>query len=305
MIKIEGDYIIFSSGKRLESKFGVVALDKDGTISLLDYRDLMDPILSDKEKWELARYMIESWMSVRDRLWSRHEDSIKREEPVEEKALPLYDFNNAIEKEGEITGGPKCSSTTCLSYEEMMKDGCELPTQERDLCKTWQAIASAAKGVGIEGGGKDSIRYSEIGARETMNKVMPCPQCTSDTIIGMSEEGPDLWKVLEPRYCPVCGWKEGQATTLSEKDVNDRLFGNFEIDPKEKRLHELAKEYYRRCKDYDNLVCTGGKGPGGGVMPANDEERIKIGINASAALALVQKKGKIDGIFPSEIMKAI
>ena len=82
-MKIEGNYLIFSTGKKLESRFGVVALDNDSDMGLLDYRELITPILTDQEQWELARYMIGRWMDVRDKLWARHEDAMKREEPVE------------------------------------------------------------------------------------------------------------------------------------------------------------------------------------------------------------------------------
>lgn len=91
-MKIEGDYLIFSSGKKLYSTDGYVSIDNEGGL-LIEEGGQADgrytPELTEQEQWELARYMIERWIDVRDKLWARHEETM-RAEPVETpKPLPL------------------------------------------------------------------------------------------------------------------------------------------------------------------------------------------------------------------------
>ena len=375
MITIEGDYIIFSSGKQVYAEEGVVGIDIEGHI--VELSGERTGSLTDQEKWELSRYMIERWMQVRDNLWTEHETYLTKrttedlvkisEEIVPKQEGTLCDRDTcdlhrespnikghcakgldgrncpdvviAKEKVGirenpawparldvprcrcnavpveEIIEGPVCGDKSCFEHEEMHKDGCALPILDRNQCGTWQSITAAKdkeERVKNEEVVEESVRYSERGAREVLQQQVLCPTCKTETIIGLNEVGPDLWKVVESRYCPSCGWKEGQAIALPKEPVPPKsrdlptfILGNFEIDPKAKRLHQLAKEYHRRCDDYDNLVCTGAKGPGGGVMPANGEERMKMSINAQEALSTIEEKGRLAGISSSEIMKAI
>ena len=158
-MKIEGEWLIFSSSRKEFAEDGLVALDLDGNIRIIGLNDhLGTPELSEQEKWELARYMIEHWMDVRDKLWARHEDAMKREEPVEtigntsvgkileESKLSIWDgikegppFNcrcQVVPAVEELTDGPKCGDTTCFEYEDMMKDNCNLSRKDRDQCGT-------------------------------------------------------------------------------------------------------------------------------------------------------------------------
>ena len=102
-------------------------------------------------------------------------------------------------QEPEIVEGPQCTDKNCFEYDTDYKDHCSFITERRDKCETW---IEHTKGESID------KRYTYLEATALMHKVSPCPQCTSDTLIGMYKEGDDCWKVVEPRYCEVCGWKE-------------------------------------------------------------------------------------------------
>lgn len=62
------------------------------------------------------------------------------------------------------------------------------------------------------------------------------------------------------------------------------------IGQHDKYLNDLAKEYHDRTEAYDKLVCTGGIGPGGSIMPADHHESTDINRHALRVLAELQAK---------------
>lgn len=373
------NYLVLKSGRKLYVDCGVVGLTGDGEITEGFSDQLLQHELTDHDKWELARFMINRWMDYRDQLWEIHEnmldemthmldkDTIQERveadteklheaimgaapidslsdlgvdivgpfkkvvdlgqlslgfrvtenpaikdstmfmmsegethncrcsvvpvpELLEEAVLPVWDGVIPV-TEPEIVDGPICPDTTCFEHEPMHKDGCHLKTSERDKCPIWKKAVAAKKvvdaiasspdpilkekaggylvrpdtaeaireelkkeescpvpdcpftikgrcayvfprGCGIRLNyinrkdfevpvprecnhedcgllcGKKGLRYSDIGAREEMNKLSPCPECQHDTLIGMYKHSTNNWEVVEPRYCPICNWKE-------------------------------------------------------------------------------------------------
>lgn len=155
-MKIEGDYLIFSSGKRLYSYGGTISIDYDGDL-LTDSEDGHDdprttPTLTDQEKWELARYMIERWMDVRDQLWARHEETM-RAEPMEGGIVLPEEASNTVDglkttTESGIVARPTleegetkhyCAISSCPDY-DMNTISCVLTKGNRQLLCNFKDI---------------------------------------------------------------------------------------------------------------------------------------------------------------------
>ena len=67
---------------------------------------------------------------------------------------------------------------------------------------------------------------------------------------------------------------------------------------------KLWEMYDQQCELYDRTVCTGGLGPGGGILPTTGEERRLINENAHAELARVRRRAAGMGIDPPTLEQA-
>lgn len=73
-MKIEGDYLIFSGGKRVYANAGIIGINTDyrlagGYDNYLEFDDMEDgDELTTVEKLEMADYMIELWQSYKKEL---------------------------------------------------------------------------------------------------------------------------------------------------------------------------------------------------------------------------------------------
>jgi hypothetical protein len=84
-MRVEGNYLIFSSGRKVRVDGAIIGLSLDSVISQGNLIiEEMPYLLNEQEKYELSLYMIERWEGVRDKLWARHEEEM-RAEPVETK----------------------------------------------------------------------------------------------------------------------------------------------------------------------------------------------------------------------------
>ena len=95
-MKIEGDRLIFSTGKSVQSQMGLVALDRDGYVASLSHgklQDLSQTNLTDEERWELAKYMMGRWEALAKKIWDVHEAAMYQApmETREEDSI-LYDL---------------------------------------------------------------------------------------------------------------------------------------------------------------------------------------------------------------------
>ena len=63
-------------------------------------------------------------------------------------------------------------------------------------------------------------------------------------------------------------------------NFENMYLGRFEVDDEQKLLYDLAEEYHTRTEAYDRSICTGPIGHGGGILPDNREEYIRINRNA-------------------------
>lgn len=85
-----------------------------------------------------------------------------------------------------------------------------------------------------------------------------------------------------------------------------RLFEcHWEPTEKDVKLHELACRYHDDTDLYDNIVCTGGIGPGGGKLPATPRECGFISRNAMNTLRELQHEAERYGITKEELSAAI
>ena len=382
-MRIEGDYIIFADGKKMYADEGCISVDNAGEICTGYSDGVMPGDLTDQEKWELSRYMIERWMSVRDKLWEAHEKtltgligaivddsedvkerveadieklheaimgkdsvvditgpfkkvvdlgqlilgfkikedpSLKTGEmfmmsegethncrcsvvPIPEEVIVESDFSKLQDlavwmlgcgydftqhpyymnnkhlltkgapvesdevgspvEEPEIVDGPVCLDSTCFEYECMHKDGCGLTTTERDRCQHWKSLVAAKeyscpvpdcaftikgrcayvfpRGCGIRlnyinrkdfevpvprecnhddcgllCGKKAPLILTDDTAKRLMLEAVYCPECKTDTFIGLYKHAPDNWEIVEPRYCSACGWKENESKEVGK-----------------------------------------------------------------------------------------
>ena len=69
-MKIEGDMIIFSSGRRLYAQGGVVGISPNGIYQGYMSEFLQDEEISREEAIEFLDYMIAQWQELRDR-WGK------------------------------------------------------------------------------------------------------------------------------------------------------------------------------------------------------------------------------------------
>jgi hypothetical protein len=67
----------------------------------------------------------------------------------------------------------------------------------------------------------------------------------------------------------------------------------------------LAREYHERTEAFDRRVCTGGVGPGGGVLPANPHEAAQINRNAREAREDIMRRAERIGVSPRDMHRAI
>jgi hypothetical protein len=82
--------------------------------------------------------------------------------------------------------------------------------------------------------------------------------------------------------------------------VANLLQGVFTPSKRDQELYNLAEKYHKECEAYDKTVCTGGKGPCGGVMPAGHFEMVAINKNA------LRVRGRVfAGFTKQEVTKAI
>lgn len=69
-------------------------------------------------------------------------------------------------------------------------------------------------------------------------------------------------------------------------------------------LDDLAAEYYRRTEAYDRTVCTGPIGRDG-ILPATDQERRLIAINARAVLCDLHRRAECLGYDKKQFYEAM
>ena len=67
-MRVERDYLIFSSGRTYYADEGCVSIDNAGEICTGYSDGVMEGELTDQEKLELARYMIERWTKFKEGL---------------------------------------------------------------------------------------------------------------------------------------------------------------------------------------------------------------------------------------------
>ena len=151
-MKIEGDYIIFSSGKKYYADEGCVSIDNSGGVCTGYSDSVFRTDLTDQEKWELARYMIERWMDVRDQLWARHEETM-RAEPMEGGIVLPEEASNTVDglkttTESGIVARPTseegatkhyCAISSCPDY-DMNTISCVLTKGNRQLLCNFKDI---------------------------------------------------------------------------------------------------------------------------------------------------------------------
>lgn len=92
---------------------------------------------------------------------------------------------------------------------------------------------------------------------------------------------------------------------MNESNFQKLYQSNFEITPRDRKLHEFAKRYHENCEAYDRTVCTGGIGPGGGIMPATSRERMLISRYAREMTNQLESEAADDGISRQELVRAI
>lgn len=70
-------------------------------------------------------------------------------------------------------------------------------------------------------------------------------------------------------------------------------------------IEKLAKEYHRRCDEYDDLICTTKNERSGGSMPANSNESVLINKNARLVMKLLLEDGLRWSVSEQELIKVI
>lgn len=91
---------------------------------------------------------------------------------------------------------------------------------------------------------------------------------------------------------------------LSEAFAREYMTDVVAESPGERRAVELWAWYHVACEAYDRTVCTGGVGPGGGVMPNGSHERALINANASRThRATIAACGR-EGVTRDEMLSA-
>lgn len=93
---------------------------------------------------------------------------------------------------------------------------------------------------------------------------------------------------------------------MTENEFTREMQGTWpERNEEDRYLFDLAEEYHRRIEAYDRTVCTGPIRHGG-VMPANDKERVLINRNALAMRRELKERAMHErGIDNHKVVKAI
>ena len=73
-MRIDGDDIIFSTGKRLYANCGIIGIDPDLDVYEGYDGDFGDDKLTEEEKLELAEYMITVWKSYKLKIPAKSSD---------------------------------------------------------------------------------------------------------------------------------------------------------------------------------------------------------------------------------------
>ena len=197
-MKIEGNRLIFSTGKEVRIDGNIMGLCLSRGDIAVGNLIIPEPyLLADGERWELAKYMAGRWAALAKKIWDKHEATMYQA-PVETKEKPLGDILE--EAELPIWRGIEQMDGSFREGHYITKE------HTAELVKISEDIAEAAKEARQRTG--EAILTDEEANKE-LTKIHPCPQCTSDTIIGMHrrEDGKG-WDIVEPRYCPVCDWKD-------------------------------------------------------------------------------------------------
>ena len=119
------------------------------------------------------------------------------------------------------------SSFTALQDLAVWMTGCGYDFEEHPYYLKAQHLIT--QGIAIDDGvlegavaGKDKYHkeatFTLNEARCAMMAIVPCPVCMQPTVIGFSIKGDDC-KIVEPRYCPRCGWKD-EAIEGSDVEEN-------------------------------------------------------------------------------------
>lgn len=270
---IEDNDLVFTSGKRIPIDCGVIGLTPEGAITEGFTDQALHHELDDQEKWELARFMVNRWMDYRDQLWAKHE--------------------KVLDGLTGIVDEPHCPDTTCFENDADYKDGCALTNIERDKCKSWKDLVKANKKdmspgeaalqESIDKIKSEEIIYSDTEAKHLLNALVDCPDCGKDTLIGMYKEATNRWRVVEPRYCPICSWKDepkkealrcpDKTCPYIDRTKEDQSCGLANLDECGRRLNYINGKKLEKLREGQNESGKPSKGHSRGTPTGFGQER--------------------------------